>query len=111
MFALLPEGDGGALITHPHVQRGAARTDRKLLIAQLSGKVKRFARGLFTREPQGVLLNCRLDRLSHRGCRPEVPIRRRRSLDPLVRALEVVVLDKKRHPTLTVLEVREHRSC
>jgi len=110
MLVLLSEGDGGALIAHPHAQGGAARADSKLAIAQLAGEVKRFARGLFTRQTQRVLRHRRLDALAHRARRPEEPIRRRRPFKPLVRTLEVVVLNEQRHPALAVLEVREHRA-
>jgi hypothetical protein len=59
------------------------------------------------REPQRVLGDGRLDALPHLRCRAEEPIRRRQSLERLVRALEVVVLDKQPHPPLAVLEVRK----
>jgi hypothetical protein len=109
MLVLLSEGDGGVLIAHPHAQGGAAGADGKLAIAQLAGEVKRLASGLLTRQAQRVVSHRRLDALAHHARGTEEPVRRRRPFKPLVRTLEVVVLDEQVHPTLAVLEVREHR--
>jgi hypothetical protein len=50
----------------------------------------------------------RLDGRAHRRGGAEEPIRRRQSLQRLVRALEVVVLHEQPHPSLAVLEVGKH---
>jgi len=62
-------------------------------------------------QPQRVLLHLRLDARAHLGGRPEEPICGRQSFEPLMRSLEVVVLDIKRHSALAVLEVGEHRAA
>jgi hypothetical protein len=109
--ALLPERDRGVLIAHPHVQRRAAGADGNRAIAELAGEVEGLSDRLRLGQAQCVLLHLRLDARTHLTCRPEEPIRRRQPLDALVRTLEVVVLDKERHPALTVLEVGEHRAA
>ncbi len=98
------------LIAHPHIERRAARADGKHPIAELASQVERFAQRLLLRQPQCVLLNLRLDARAHRARCAEEPVGWGESFDPLVRTLEVVVLDKKRHPTLAVFEVAEHRA-
>jgi hypothetical protein len=108
--ALLHERDPGVLGTHLHRQGCAAGADGEGLIAQLPGQIKRLQWRLLTREPQRVLGHLRLDARAHRGGGPEEPVGGRQSPQPLVRALEVVVLDKKPHAPMAVLEVREHRA-
>jgi len=98
------------LISHPHVERRAACADGKHTIAELAGQVEGLSERLRLRQAQRVLGHLCLDARAHLGSGAEVPIRRRKPLKPLVRALEVVVLDKKRHPPLAVLEVGEHRA-
>ena len=98
------------LIAHPHRQRRAARADGKRAVAELTGEVKRLPQRLLLRQAQCVLGHLRLDARAHLAGGAEVPIRRRQALQPLVRPLEVVVLDVKRHPPLAVLEVGEHRA-
>lgn len=96
------------LIAQAHVEHGTARADGERPIPELAGEIKRLPHRLLLREAQRVLGHLRLDACAHLGGGAEEAIRRRESLDPLVRALEVVVLDKKRHAALAVLEVREH---
>jgi len=110
IVVLLRERDGGVLISHPHVERGAACADGKRSIAELAGKIEGFSDRLCLRQAQRVLGHLRLDTCAHLTRRSEEPIRRGKPLEPLVRALEVVVLDKKRNPSLAVLEVGEHRA-
>jgi hypothetical protein len=107
--ALLHERDRRVLIAHPHIQRHFVCADGQRSIPQLAGQIKGLSQGLLLRQTKCVLLHLRLDARPHRACRPEEPIRRRRPLKTLMRALEVVVLDKKPHPALAVLEVGEHR--
>lgn len=98
------------LIAHPHIQRRAVCTDGKRPIAQLSGQVERLPQRLLLRQAQRVLLHLRLDARAHLTCGAEVPIRRGHTLKPLMRSLEVVVLDEQRHSALAVLKVGEHRA-
>ena len=97
-------------IAHPHVQRRAACADGKRSIAELAGEIKRLSQGLLLRQAQRVLLHLRLDARAHLARRPEEPVGRGESLQPLMRSLEVVVLDEERHAALAVLEVGEHRA-
>jgi len=98
------------LIAHSHVERGAARADGNRAIPELASKIEGLSQRLRLRQAQRVLGHLRLDARAHGARGAEVPIRRRQALKSLVRALEVVVLDKKRHATLAVLEVGEHRA-
>jgi hypothetical protein len=109
--ALLHERDPRVLRTHLHRQRRAARADGERLIAQLAGEVERFERWLLARKSQCIPGHLRLDARAHRGGRPEEPVSRRETLKSLMRALEVVMLDKKAHPPLTVFKVGEHRAA
>lgn len=97
------------LIPEAHIERGAARTDGHRPVSQLACKVEGFTQRLLLRQTQRVLGHLRLDACAYLRCGAEEPIRRRHALKPLVRTLEVVVLDKERHPALAVLEVGEHR--
>lgn len=97
------------LIAQAHIEYRAAGADGERAIAELPGQVKGLADRLRLRQAQRVLGHLRLDARPHLGGGPKVPIRRSESFDPLVRALEVVVLDIQRHAALTVLEVGKHR--
>jgi hypothetical protein len=110
IVVLLRERDGGVLISHPHIERGAARADGNRAIPELAGQVEGFSERLRLRQAQRVLLDLRLDARPHLGSRTEEAVCGGQSLQALVRALEVVVLDKKRNPPLAVLEVGEHRA-
>lgn len=97
------------LITDSHAQRRGACADGQRLVSQLSGDIKRFHRRLLACHAQRVLGHLRLDRSTHLWGGPEVPIGWREAVEPLMGALEVVVLDEQVHPPLAVLEVGEHR--
>jgi hypothetical protein len=43
IVVLLRERDGGVLISHPHVERGAVGTDGKRTIAELAGEIEGFS--------------------------------------------------------------------
>jgi hypothetical protein len=111
IVVLLHERDRRVLIPHPHRQRRAVRADGKGLITELSCQVKGLPQRLLLRQAQRVLGDLRLDAGSHLTCRPEVPVGRCQALEPLVRPLEVVVLQVQRHAALAVLEVGEHRAA
>lgn len=98
------------LIPHLHTQRIAVGADRKLTITELTGQIKGLASGLLSCQTQRVLGHLSLDARAHHRARPEEPIRRGESLQSLMRALEVIVLDKEAHTPLAVLEVGEHRA-
>jgi hypothetical protein len=61
------------------------------------------------RQAQRVLGHLRLDARAHLARGAEEPVGRREAFKPLVRTLEVVVLEVQRHAALAVLEVGEHR--
>jgi hypothetical protein len=110
MIVLRREGDRGLIGADAHGECRAARADRELPIAQAPDEVEGRAHRLLARQAQRVLGDGRLDRRAHRGGRAEEPIGGRCPLEPLVRALEVVVLHEERDASLTVLEVGEHRA-
>lgn len=62
------------------------------------------------RQAQRVLRHRRFDRRAHLWGRSEEAVGRGEPLQPLVRALEVVVLHEECHPALAIVEVGEHRS-
>lgn len=110
MFGLLRQGDGGLLTAHTYLQSTARGVDGKILFAKPPNQVKRGLRRLFTRKSQSVRLHARFDRGAHLGRGPEEPVRRGESAERLVRALEVVVLQKQADAPLTILKVGKHRA-
>jgi hypothetical protein len=110
MVILLPKGDGRLLLADPHCQRGTARVDRQVPVTQPTDQIKRFTRWLRPGQTQGVVRHCRLDRRAHRRGGPEEPIRRRCAVEPLMRPLEVVVLEEVADTPLAVLEVSKDRA-
>jgi hypothetical protein len=110
IVVLLRERDSGVLLSHPHVERGAACADSHRAIPELAGKIEGLSHRLRLCQTQCVLGHLRLDARAHLTGSAEVPIRGRHAFKSLVGPLEVVVLDKKPHPALAVLEVGEHRA-
>ena len=96
------------LISHSHAQGRAAGADGERPIAQLPGQIEGLSNGLLLRQAQRVLSHLRFDARAYLTCRAEVAVGGGEPLDPLMRTLEVVVLDVKRHPALAVLKVSEH---
>jgi len=105
----LLKGNGGLLAADTHLQAAAARVDREIPVAQAPHQVEGRARGLLTRQAQRVVGHRRLDRSSHLGRRTKEAVSRREAFEPLVRPLEVVVLHEQGDPSLTVVEIGEHR--
>jgi hypothetical protein len=108
IVVLLHERDPRVLIPDSHIERRAARADGEDAIPELASKIEGLSEWLRLRQTQRVLGHLRLDAGTHLSGRTEVPIRRRHALEPLMRALEVVVLDVEGHAALAVLEVGEH---
>jgi hypothetical protein len=108
MLALLHQRDDRLLAPYAHLERCSTGTDGEFAVTEASGQVEGFTRRLLAREPQCVLRHRGLDRRSHRGGGTEEAICRGESLEPLVRALEVVVLHEELHAPLAVLEVGKH---
>jgi hypothetical protein len=111
IVVLLRERDPRVLISHPHVERRATCTDGEDAIPELTGQIERLSERLRLRQAQCVLGHLSLDARAYLAGGTEVPIRRRQALKALMRALEVVVLDKQRHAPLAVLEVGKHRAA
>jgi len=109
ILALLHERDARVLIPDSHIERCAARADGKRAVPELTCQVKRLPQRLLLRQAQCILGYLRLDARAHHTRRAEEPIRRRQAFEPLMRTLEVVVLEVQRHAALAVLEVGEHR--
>jgi len=65
------------LISHPHVERRAARADGNRAIPELASKIEGLPDRLRLRQAQRVLGHLRLDARTHLTRRAEVPIRRR----------------------------------
>lgn len=90
-------------------KRAAGGCDAEVLIAETADQIKRLLRRLLLCGEQRVGCHLRLDRCAHvRRCAEEA-IRGHESIQPLVRALEVVVLDVEPNTTLTVREIGKYR--
>ena len=92
-----------------HAERSARRSDAEVLVAEPTHQIEGLLRRLLLRHSQCVRVHLRFDRRAHVRCGTKVPIRRHRTLDALMRSLEVVVLDEERQSPQAVREVREHR--
>jgi hypothetical protein len=110
MIDLLGKGDGGLLGPDADLEACAACIDREIAVAQASDEVEGLARGLLSRKPQCIGRHRRLDRRAYLRRRAEEAVRGGEALDCLVRALEVVVLNKEHRAALAVIEVRKHRA-
>jgi hypothetical protein len=109
MFGLLGERDGRLFAADADLQSRPARVDGEVLVAQPAHQVEGLARRLLARHAQRIGRHRRLDRRAHLGRRAEEAIGGGQALEPLVRALEVVVLHEERPSSLAVVEVGEHR--
>jgi hypothetical protein len=83
--------------------------DLQVLVAQPPDDVEGLARLLLARQSQRVGFHVLLDRGPHLRRRPEEPVSRHQPRQPLMRPLEVVVLDEVGQPVVQVLVVGEHR--
>ena len=108
MLLLLRQGDGRLLGPYAYLQARAARVDREVPVAQAPDQIEGLPCGLLLRKPQRVLCHRCLDRRAHLRRGTEEPIRGREPFQPLVRALEVVVLNEQRRAPLAIVEVGEH---
>jgi hypothetical protein len=109
MHDLLGQRDGGLFAAYADLEARPARIDGEIPIAQPAHEVEGRTRRLLARQAQGIGCHRRLDRRAHLRGAAEVPIRGRKPVERLVRALEVVVLHEQRHAALAVVEVGEHR--
>src|SRR6202007_2053800 len=84
--------------------------DGKHTIAELTGEIERLPQRLLLRQAQRVLGHLRLDARTPLTRGAKEPVGGGEPFEPLMRTLEVVVLDIERHSALAVLEVGEHRA-
>src|SRR5262245_46489932 len=77
------------------------------LAADLAGQVERRLWQAMPCQFQSIGGYARLQRATHLRRGPEEPIRWRQAVDPLMRALEVVVVDEQPDPSLSVAHVHE----
>jgi hypothetical protein len=105
MLGLLGQGNGGLFVAHADLEIRSAGADRQVPIAQPADEIERLSRWLLARQPQRIGRHRRLDHRPHLHRRAEETIRRRQPFEPLVRALEVVVLDEEADPSLAIVEV------
>lgn len=110
MVELLRKGDGGLFSAHADREGRSTRVDREIPIAEPAHEIEGLARGLLLRQAKRIGRDRRLDRRAHLRRGAEEAVRRRQALNPLVRALEVVVLNKERRAALAVIEVAKHRA-
>lgn len=106
---LLCQWNRRLLASHTHLERRPACADREVPVAQAPHEVKGLPRRLLPCKAKRIGRHRRLDRPTHLRRRAEEPVRGGQALQGLVRALEVVVLNKERRPALAVVEVGEHR--
>src|SRR5262249_38810715 len=80
------------------------------LAAYLAGQVERRLGQTMPCQLQSIGGHPRLQRATHFRRGPEEPICRRQPVDPLMRTLEVVVVDEQPDPPLRVAQVDENRT-
>lgn len=90
-------------------KRAPGSRDAEVLVAEATDQIKRLLRCLLLREPQRVRFDLPFDGRTDLRRGPEESVRRDMSVDALVRALEVVVLDEELDASKTVREVSEDR--
>ncbi len=109
IVVLLGHRDGLGRVADLDAQRAAGGRDAEVLVAEPTDEVEGFLRRLFLREPQRVRLHLRLDGRTDVRRRAEEAVGRHEAVEPLMRALEVVMLDEERDASERVCEVGEHR--
>lgn len=90
--------------THVHDEFVALLTDDQVLVPEPARHEERFAHRILLGERLGVLFDPGFHRLFHLAPELEEPVRRDKALDPLMRPLEIVVLDPMADSLNGVLE-------
>ena len=108
IVVLLVHGNGLCGIAKLDAQCAAGGRDAEVLVAQATHQVERLLRRLLLGEAQRIGLHLRFDGGADVRRRPEEAIGRHQTLDALMRALEVVVLDEQPEAPQAVREVSEH---
>ncbi len=109
IVVLLIHGNGLRRVADLDAQRAAGGGDAEVLIAEATDEVEGFLRRLLLREAQRVRGDLRLHGRAHVRRRAEEAVGGHEPVEPLMRALEVVVLDEERDAPQAVREVGEHR--
>lgn len=89
-------------------QCATRRRDAQVLISESADEIERLLRLLLLRETQRVRLDLRFHRGAHLWRCTEKPVGGDRTVDTLMRPLEVVVLDEQLDPAQSIREVGEH---
>jgi hypothetical protein len=111
MRFLLLQGDGlGLLVTDLHTQARAGSRDAQVAVAEATDDVEGLPRRLLQRQTHRVRRHPFLDRRAHVRRRLEETVGGHQSLDPLMRALEVVRVDVQTEPPFAVGVVAEDRA-
>jgi hypothetical protein len=90
-----------------YAKRTTGGCDAEILIAEATDNIKRLLRSLLLSETDCVRLDLRLDRSADLRRRTKIAVRGDTAVDPLVRTLEVVVLDEELDSPKSVGEVCE----
>jgi hypothetical protein len=107
IVVLLRHGNRLGCVAELDAKRAAGSRDAEVLIAEATDEIKRLLWWLLLRHEQRVRGHLRLDRGAHVGRCAKESVGRYKTIEALVRPLEVVVLHVEREPTLTIREVGE----
>lgn len=97
------------VVTELHLHRVAVCCDGHVAVTEPADEVEGLARRLLARQTHLVVGDALLDHLAHVGSRAEEAVRRHKTVERLVRALEVVRVDEVRDSPVAVGVVRKHR--
>lgn len=106
---LLGQRDRLLRVADAHGELSRQRRDRQVLITETTDEVEGLLRRLLSRQAQRIRLDGPFDCRPHVRRGSEEAIRRHQAVESLMRALEVVVLNEEREPTIAVGKIGEHR--
>jgi hypothetical protein len=92
-----------------YAKRTSGRGNAEILVAEATDEIKRLLDRLLLRESERVGLYLRLDRSTYLRRCPKEAICRDKTVERLMRTLEVVVLDEEFDPPESVGEISEDR--
>jgi hypothetical protein len=97
-------------VANLHAHSGAGCGDQQIAIPESSNQVKRLLRRPLVSETNRVVDDVLLDRFTHLRCRAKETISRHETIERLMRALKVVVMNEEADPLLAIGKVIEHCS-